>query len=316
MNSIALKAYAGTIIRYGLVWVVAKFGLGSVIEDADIQEVADAVTVIALMAYGVWSKRKALSTYPTAVKSITLVLIPSLFLTGCAVIHGSAGDSSYSGWAFGEKASAALAGLNITETQSEGGNVVTERGVGVDKSGMEGQADVGDILTSIFMRGLKQSDAKPASTVSEDTLSDRVAPSSTSVNPVKAVAKKSKAKTSSVPKETAVASASVVAAKIAEAKSAGKTLVVLAGSPTCGFCKTLDDLIDADAAFLGRTDIILYRETAPWSQNGALAWTGGGAAPIVRVTTWVDGKIDCDKKLNRPQTVAAIEAAVSACVAP
>ena len=43
--------------------------------------------------------------------------------------------------------------------------------------------------------------------------------------------------------------------------------------------------------------------------------TGGGDAPVVRVTRWnADGTELCDKKLNRPN-VAEIEAAIGACAA-
>lgn len=46
----------------------------------------------------------------------------------------------------------------------------------------------------------------------------------------------------------------------------------------------------------------------------AAVWTGGGEAPIVRVTRWdAAGGLVCDRKLNRPGTVAEIEAAIGAC---
>lgn len=252
--------------------------------------------------------------------AVLCLLASGLILSGCAVIHGAAGDSSYSGWAFGEKASTALAGLNITETQSEGGRAVTERGVGVDKSGSEGEADIGKLLGNLLLLGLKAKGIPVDDAVVTDTASEAsesVAPAATSVTPIKPVTKKAKTKTSKVPAESAVSSTSVVATMIAQAKKTGQPLIVVAGSPTCGFCKTLDDAFDADAAFLARTDIIFYRDTEAWASNASLAWTGGGAAPIVRVTRWnSEGKIVCDKVLKRPQTVAAVTAAVDACTAP
>lgn len=156
MNKVALSAYLGTIIRYGIVWAVAKFGLGSLIEDVEIQKIADAVVLLAITLYGVWSKRKALSTPPfKAGFMVLLMLLPALLLTGCAVIVGKAGSSSYTGIAFGEKASSTLAGLNITETKKEKGNVVTESGVGVDKSSASGEADMGKILGNLLLLGLQ-----------------------------------------------------------------------------------------------------------------------------------------------------------------
>lgn len=103
-----------------------------------------------------------------------------------------------------------------------------------------------------------------------------------------------------------------LSSKIAEAKSQSKPLVVIAGSPKCGFCLQLEKDI-AKSTLASRTDIVLVKEMAEWSNNSALEWTGGGNAPMVRVTSWAaSGEALCDKKLNRP-SVADIEAAVSEC---
>ena len=111
-----------------------------------------------------------------------------------------------------------------------------------------------------------------------------------------------------------VATGAILSGKVAEAKAAGKTLVVVAGSPDCSYCTSLDSAING-SALPSRSDIVLVRETAPWASNSALAWTGGGDAPVVRVTRWnADGTESCDTKLNRPN-VAEIEAAIGACAA-
>lgn len=105
-----------------------------------------------------------------------------------------------------------------------------------------------------------------------------------------------------------------LAVKMAEAKASGRPLVVIAGNIGCGYCARLDKLLDADAAFTGRTDIVLYRETAEWADNAAARWTGGGKLPALRVTQWdAAGAVVCDKKVNRPQSIAAIEAALQVC---
>ena len=118
----------------------------------------------------------------------------------------------------------------------------------------------------------------------------------------------------SVSSSTSVATGAILSGKVAEAKAAGKPLVVVAGSPSCSFCTKLDAAI-AESALPARTDIVLVRETAEWSANSALDWTGGGDAPIVRVTKWgEDGNKICDQKLNRP-SVAEIESALTACTA-
>ena len=117
--------------------------------------------------------------------------------------------------------------------------------------------------------------------------------------------------------EASVAAASNLAVKMAEAKKSGKPLVVIAGSPGCNFCTTFDKVLNNDASFSARSDIVVYREMSAWAGNQALKWTGGGAAPIMRVTQWdSDGSVICDKKVNRPRTIADIDAALSQCIAP
>lgn len=118
----------------------------------------------------------------------------------------------------------------------------------------------------------------------------------------------------SVSSSVPVATGAILSGKVAEAKAAGKTLVVVAGSPDCSYCTSLDAALNG-SALPSRSDIVLVRETAPWASNSALAWTGGGDAPVVRVTRWnADGTELCNTKLNRPN-VAEIEAAIGACVA-
>lgn len=114
---------------------------------------------------------------------LLLLLFPVLILTGCAVISGKAGESHYVGLAFGEKASSTLAGLNITETQTQKGQILVERGVGIDKAGSSGEADMGKILGNLLLLGLQSqgipvkpqaSEASPGSsdTAPSDTSSD------------------------------------------------------------------------------------------------------------------------------------------------
>lgn len=118
----------------------------------------------------------------------------------------------------------------------------------------------------------------------------------------------------SLPPETVAANASALSEKMAEAKSSGKQLVVIAGNVGCGYCSKLDALLDASPDFTGRSDIVLYRETSPWATNQAGKWTGGGLFPVVRVTQWNSaGAVGCDKKINRPTSIAAIEAALGSC---
>lgn len=106
----------------------------------------------------------------------------------------------------------------------------------------------------------------------------------------------------------------VLSGKVAEAKAANKTLIVVAGNPACSYCTKFNEAVAA-STLSTRSDIIFVSESAPWAENSALDWTGGGNAPIVRITRWnADGSIMCDQKLNRP-SIAEIEAAITACVA-
>lgn len=116
----------------------------------------------------------------------------------------------------------------------------------------------------------------------------------------------------SVSSAMSVATGAVLSGKVAEAKAAGKALVVVAENPACSYCAKFDAAV-ASSTLATRNDIVFVREIAPWAENSALAWTGGGDAPIVRVTTWKpDGSVACDQKLNRP-SVAEVETAIEAC---
>lgn len=167
MDKTALLSMASSFIRQFLVYALAKLGLSAIISDADMAKVAEGVVIVALALYSAWSKRQALLTTPpdvsksTAVRGATtllaILLLPALLLSGCAVISGKAGSSSYVGLAFGEKASSQLAGLNITETEtkSKAGVSVFDRGVGLDKSSTSGEADMGKILGNLLLLGLQ-----------------------------------------------------------------------------------------------------------------------------------------------------------------
>lgn len=92
-----------------------------------------------------------------ALAALAALALCAALCAGCAVVRGRAGDSTYSGWAFGEKASTTLAGLNITETQTLAGTNVLDRGVGVEKSASAGEADIGSIIGQLILAGIKAS---------------------------------------------------------------------------------------------------------------------------------------------------------------
>lgn len=155
-NGNILASNAGSIARL-LAGVLGGI-LTSVGISADDGALETIIGGILVAVAGIWAiVKNAKAVKETAKKAGVLVLLLAFgwMLTGCAVINGSAGDSNYMGFAFGEKASSTLAGLNITETKTEAGNVVLERGVGVDQSGVTGEADVGKLLGNLLLLGLQ-----------------------------------------------------------------------------------------------------------------------------------------------------------------
>ena len=83
---------------------------------------------------------------------LTAAAAACAWLAGCAVVKGRAGESSYYGWAFGDKASTTLAGLNITETQGPDGTL--ERGVGVDKAGSVSETKLMETIGKVLVTGI------------------------------------------------------------------------------------------------------------------------------------------------------------------
>lgn len=201
-------------------------------------------------------------------------------------------------------------------------------GTGDKASQVAGEGMFADGTADDLGAGFKKGNASQQSTGIGDTLSG-IAQVLEVVERIKSGGAKIKPTASSVPEEvpesvspipaalpaeTDTANASVLSAKMAEAKASGKPFVVLAGNVGCGYCSRLDKLLDADSAFLARTDIVLYRETSAWATNAAGKWTGGGKFPVLRVTQWdTNGVIVCDNKINRPQSVADIDAALKSC---
>lgn len=183
MNSNTLPAYIGGIVRILTAMLggyLAKKGLAT---EADTEGLAGAAIIIATGIWSIWAKRKALlapppssATPPIApIALIALIPLLSLLSSGCAVVSGKAGESRYTGFALGEKASSTLAGLNVTETKTEKGKIVTDRGVGIDQAGSSGQADVSKILGNLLLIGLQSQGlpAKASAASQEDAVSDQ-----------------------------------------------------------------------------------------------------------------------------------------------
>jgi hypothetical protein len=199
---------------------------------------------------------------------ILLLLLPVLILTGCAVISGKAGESRYTGFAFGEKASSTLAGLNITETQTAKGQVVTDRGVGIDKAGSDGQADMGKILGNLLLLGL-QSQGVPvkaqASAASQaDSPESDVAPAASEC---------------AVPTD---ATAAVAYSSDGYGGSPGAAGEGVYGRPSCARCRAYKaahpdvEIINLDEA---------ANRTAMWSELRKRGFTASNAALPVVITS-------------------------------
>jgi hypothetical protein len=157
-------AYLGGIVRILTTLVggwLAQKGLST---EAEVEGIAGAVVLVGTGLWSIWAKRKALLAKPPKGMLVAVALLTMALASGCAVVSGRAGDSRYTGFALGEKASSTLAGLNVTETQTEGGAVTLERGVGVDTAGTQGEADMGKLLGNLLLLGL-QSRGIPAGEV-------------------------------------------------------------------------------------------------------------------------------------------------------
>ena len=223
----------------------------------------------------------------------------------------------------GDKASQVAAeGLFADGTDEDLGSGVRNAKASQESSGIEGTLNgMGVLLGGManFMaatQGIKTPAAVATTAASTAATPVNVAPAvetAVASEALQATTAVLKPVTSVLP---SISASAALNAKKAEAMSSGKPLVVIAGSPECGYCVRLENTLNG-SAFLARTDIVVYREMDQWATNAALTWTGGGNAPILRVTQWdAGGKAICDKKVNRPQTIADLEAALSACVAP
>lgn len=235
---------------------------------------------------------------------MVLVLVACLMSTGCGTVaasgyakrtdpNGVTSEARYRAIGLGEKSAMALEGLGI-DGDAEAPGVFLQKGNTEQDTTqlMQSLIQLGAILGPIVQQRLQPLNAK---TGYSTELSESDYPA------VK--------ETVSTARSTFGA---VLSDKVSEAKSAGKALVVVAENPACSYCAKFDAAV-AGSTLATRNDIVFVREIAPWPENSALAWTGGGDAPIVRVTTWKsDGSVACDQKLNRP-SVAEVETAIGAC---
>lgn len=258
---------------------------------------------------------------------MAVMAIALLTMSGCAtkataiakkIVHPDGTTEYYSETSImstGDKASEVAAdGMFADGTEEDLGSGFKKASGKQESTGIEGTLKgMGDFMTG-FARALEAAKGVPSgSSASQPVIQGAPAEAVDGSAPVGKAYNLSPATTTA-----AIPDYAAMSTKIAEAKLSGKPLVVIAGSPTCGYCSTLKDLLDADTAFTGRDDIVLYRETNAWTINAALSFTGGGPAPIVRVVKYdvKTGKAVCDTTLNRPKTVAEIADAINTCSPP
>lgn len=231
---------------------------------------------------------------------MVLVLVACLMSTGCGTVaasgyakrtdpNGVTSEARYRAIGLGEKSAMALEGLGI-DGDAEAPGVFLQKG--------NTEQDTTQLMQSLIQLGailgpIVQQRSQPLNAKTEFPESNYPA--------VKGTVSTARS-----------AYGAVLSDKVGEAKSTGKALVVVAENPACSYCAKFDAAV-AGSTLATRNDIVFVREIAPWAENSALAWTGGGDAPIVRVTTWKsDGSVACDQKLNRP-SVAEVETAIGAC---
>lgn len=81
-----------------------------------------------------------------------LGVVSVALFSGCAVVKGKAGGSTYMGWAFGERASSTLAGLRVSEDQAAEGTVVRE--VGVEQAGSDSETRLTEMMGALVAQVL------------------------------------------------------------------------------------------------------------------------------------------------------------------
>lgn len=245
--------------------------------------------------------------------TVTAALCIGLFVAGCltrgeaytkkTLPDGTVIESRASIFGTGDKASEVAAeGLFADGTDEDLGAGFKQASAKQTSTGIEGTlAGMGTLMQGMaqFMMASQGIKAQNAATVAS------AASAAATVNSV--------ADTGTTATESVVDGSSALAAKMAEAKTTQKPLVVVAGNTGCGYCAKLDAAISADTDFVNSSAFVLYRETSPWATNVAGKWTGGGNFPVVRITEWdTNGVIVCDNKLNRP-SLADIKTALTTC---
>lgn len=306
MNN-TLPAYIGGIVRIITTLLGGYLAQKGLATEVETEGIIGAIMVVATGIWSIWAKRKALAVVPPgAVKVLTVLclLTASFILSGCAVISGKAGASSYVGLAFGEKASAQLAGLNITETETKtkAGVSVFDRGVGLDKSSASGEADMGKILGNLLLLGL-QSQGVPAASAVKAVVPDVEQEEDAVIVPTPAPAV---APVVSKPK-------SVVTAE-------GVPVVAILGNRlTCSRCRTLWGALDATAlseALCGAS-VIDADKTDNAAEYARLRPNEAFAYPLVIVYSG-DGKLAgrfSASGLTQAALAAKVKALVPACAA-
>lgn len=246
-----------------------------------------------------------------AIGTLCLAAAMSLFAMACATnitrtpILSEGGD----GETVVAYATNVKLGLGTKDATSIGTYKLSATG-GLDITGLDQQVDSATTVLQAIKLGSELAMARMAPAAAAAAVSQPAA------NATSQAVESDSPTTATLPAETVAnpQTTAKLSEAMAKAKKEGKPLVVLAGNTGCGFCLKMDRIIDADASFLARTNIVFYRETSAWESNQAAKWTGGGKLPVLRVTQWdADGTVVCDKKVNRPQSVADIDAALSTC---
>lgn len=89
----------------------------------------------------------------------------ALLGSGCAVLGARTTDTALLGMAWGEKASTALAGVNMVNSTKGTNGVETSASVGIDNASSSGEFDINGIIGKLLVAGLKASPAAPLAPV-------------------------------------------------------------------------------------------------------------------------------------------------------
>jgi len=168
-------AYVGGIVRILMAWLGGYLVQKGWVAEADVEGYVGAGVLLVTGVWSVWAKRKALLAVPPPKLGLfLLLLLPALFLCGCAAVY----TPKISAISWGLDSSQVLSGLNVTRYQTAGTNdfyeIILDSSTGQQSSvkAIDGLIAIGEIVA----RARGSAAAPAASSPALDETDESVAP--------------------------------------------------------------------------------------------------------------------------------------------